>query len=46
VDESWFGILEFMCYVACETEVRILIDCAGDEGGDIGFRAEDLGEGV
>ena len=46
VDERGLRVLELDGDVAREPEVRVLVDCAGDEAGDVGLRAEDLREGV
>ena len=46
VKEGGLGVLELAGDVAREAEVRVLIDCAGDERGDVGRGAEDLREGV
>ena len=46
VDQGWFGVFEFMRDIPRETEIGVLIDCAGNERWNIGLCAEDLGEGV
>ena len=46
VDQGRFGVFELDGDVAGETEVRVLVDCAGNEARDVGLRAEDLEEGV
>jgi hypothetical protein len=46
VYEGWFGVSEFLRDVACEPEVGVLIDGAGNETGDVGYVSEDLGERV
>jgi len=44
VDESGFGILELLCDVTREPEVRILIDGAGNETWDVGDLSKDVRE--
>ena len=46
MQERRFGVFELLCNIACEAEVWILVDGAGDEAGDVGYGAEYLGEGV
>ena len=46
MDERGLGVLELARDVAREAEVRILINRAGNERGDVGRGAEDLGEGI
>ena len=46
MQERRFGVFELLCNIACEAEVWILVDGAGDEAGDVGYFAEDLREGV
>jgi len=45
VDQSWLGVLELWGNVASEAEIRILVNGAGDEAGNVGSSAEDLREG-
>ena len=49
VDESWFGEVETSGYVAGHAEIGVLVDGAGNHGGDlVGYYfvcAEDVGEG-
>lgn len=46
VDEGGLAVLEAGGHFARETEVGVLVDGAGDEAGDVGLGAEDLGERV
>lgn len=46
VDESRLLVLEARGDFSGEAEVRVLVDGAGDEAGDVGLGAEDLGERV
>jgi hypothetical protein len=46
VDEVGFRVLKLLGDVPSQTEVRILIDGARDEAGDVRLLAEDLREGV
>lgn len=46
MDQCRFGVLEFLGDVPRQSEVRILVDGAGNQTGDIGHFAKDLGEGV
>ena len=49
MDESWFGEVETSGYVAGHAEIGVLVDGAGNHGGDlVGYYfvcAEDVGEG-
>jgi hypothetical protein len=44
MDERGLGILEFLSNVACQTEVRILVDGAGNETWDVRCGSEYLRE--
>ena len=46
VEERGLGVLELDGDVACETEVRVLVDRARDEARDVGCSAKDVREGV
>ena len=46
VEQRRLGIFQFLCHVAREAEIGILVDRAWDETGDVGCRAKYLGEGV
>ena len=46
VDECRFGVLEFLGDVSRQSEVRVLVDGAGNKAGDVANFAKDLGEGV
>lgn len=46
VNEQRLGVLELGGNITGETEIGILVDCAGDKAGDVGFGTEDLREGV
>jgi len=46
VQQRRLGVLEPRGGVACQAEVGVLVDRAGDEARDVGFCPEDLGEGV
>lgn len=44
VYEGRFGIPELLGDVTGQAEVRVLVDCTGDQAGDVGYLAEDVGE--
>lgn len=46
MEERGLGVLELDGDVACETEVRVLVDRARDEARDVGCSAKDVREGV
>jgi hypothetical protein len=46
VDKCGFRILQLLGNVACQTEIRILVDRTGDQARDVGHGAENLRERV
>lgn len=46
MEQRWLGVLKFLCNVPRQTEVRVLVDSAGDEAWNIGSLAEYLGKRV
>lgn len=46
MDERRFRVFEFDGDVAGKTEIGVLVDCAGDKTGNVGYGAEDMREGV
>jgi hypothetical protein len=46
VQERGLGVLQLLCHVTSKTEVRVLVDSAGDEAWNVGHRSEDLREGI
>lgn len=46
MQECRLWVLEFLCDVPGEAEVWVLVDCAGNETGDIGRIAKNVRKGV
>jgi hypothetical protein len=46
VDESRFGIFEFLGHVTSESEIRVLIDSTRDKTWDVGYLSIDLRERI
>ena len=46
VEERGFRVFEFLSDISRKTKVWVLVYCAGDQAGDVGYFTENIGKGI